>query len=65
MVDINRKKFVRHGKEWQRRWFMFSALILPVIGFLVFFVYVNVDSILMAFQQPDYSSGGLKEVYNV
>ena len=44
--------------------FVFSALILPTIGFLVFFVYVNADSILMAFQRPDYSSGSLKEIWS-
>lgn len=65
MADINERKSGLHGKGWSRKWFMFSALILPVIGFLVFFVYVNIDSILMAFQQPDYSDGGLKEVYTL
>ncbi len=33
-----------------RNLFVFSFLILPFIGFLLFYVYVNLESILMAFQ---------------
>lgn len=42
---------------------MFSALVIPTLFFLVFFVYVNFDSLLMAFQRPDYSSGTLAEKF--
>ena len=34
--------------------FMASFLVLPIISFLVFWLYVNLDSILMAFQRPLY-----------
>lgn len=43
----------------KRNWWLFviSFLILPVINFFVFYVFVNFDSFLMAFQRPVYGSG--------
>ena len=33
--------------------FYASFMIVPVIAFLVFYVYVNIDSFVMAFQKPE------------
>lgn len=34
------------------KWFILSFMIIPVISFLLFYVYVNIDSFIMAFQKP-------------
>lgn len=53
--------------------FIWSMLALPLLNLLVFWVYVNIDSILMAFQKVDYANGGVevwtldnfKEIYRM
>lgn len=40
--------------KMSRNVFMFAFLALPVLNFLVFYLYVNLDSFLMAFQRPKY-----------
>lgn len=41
--------------------FIWGMLAIPILNFLVFWVYVNFNSILLAFQNIDYAGGG--EVY--
>ena len=41
--------------------FIWGMLAIPILNFLIFWVYVNVDSILLAFRNVDYANGG--EVY--
>lgn len=41
--------------------FMASFLVLPIINFLIFFVYTNINSLVMAFQRPIYD--GAREMY--
>jgi len=41
----------------QKKFFIFMMLVLPITHFLVFFVYVNIDTILLAFQRFDYYEG--------
>ncbi len=53
------------SSKTKRKLFVFSALALPTIGFLIFFVYVNAKSIFMAFQRPVYMDNGLKEVFSL
>lgn len=50
----------KRGKKFQlkRTIFIWSMLFIPILNFLVFWLYVNFDSILLAFQNIDYSSGG-------
>ncbi len=55
----NRTKGPRLSKEKrrtirQRRIFIWSFLGLPILSFLVFYVYANFNSIVMAFQRPVY-----------
>lgn len=57
-------KKVKNQGERSRKLFMFSALIVPTLFFLIFFVYVNFDSLLMSFQRPDYSTGELVEKFS-
>lgn len=53
--------------------FIWSMLALPLANLLVFWVYVNFDSILMAFQKIDFANGGVevwtldnfKEIYHM
>ena len=35
------------------KWFILSFMIIPVVSFLLFYVYVNLDSFIMAFQKPE------------
>ncbi len=65
MADKKGKGILRFDNKTMRLGFMVSALALPTVGFLLFFVYVNADSILMAFQRPDYSSGKLIERWSL
>ena len=37
-------------KNWRKIVFLVSMLILPVAQWLVFWLYVNIDSVLIAFQ---------------
>ena len=57
MANSKDEKSFTANKDFQRNGFVFSALILPIIGFLIFFVYVNARSVLMAFQRPTYKNG--------
>lgn len=57
-------KKVKNQEERSRKLFMSSALIVPTLFFLVFFVYINFNSLLMAFQRPDYSTGALVEKFS-
>ena len=43
------------ANKWKRAGFILSFTILPTITFLVFYVYVNFDSVIMAFQQNGHS----------
>ena len=53
--------------------FIWSMLAIPILHFLVFWVYVNLDSILLAFRNIDYAGGGneywtidnFKQVYSM
>ena len=47
---LEKFKQVIFSKKNKDRAFIFLMLLLPVAQFAVFYVYVNVDSILMAFQ---------------
>lgn len=41
----------------QKKFFIFMMLVLPIAHFMVFFVYVNIDTILLSFQRFDYYTG--------
>ncbi len=36
--------------SWQRKLFIFSLVIIPLVQFLIFYIYVNFNSFVMAFQ---------------
>ena len=55
-VDTQRKA-LRWKKKFDRNFFVFCFLVFPVVNFLIFYLYVNVDSFLMAFQRPVYNQG--------
>ncbi|MDD6995408.1 MAG: sugar ABC transporter permease [Candidatus Borkfalkiaceae bacterium] len=66
MTDTTEGKRVKKSDAQKREklWFMISVLALPTLGFLVFFVYVNFNSFLMAFQRPVYTDTGLVEKFS-
>lgn len=45
------RKKVKKTTRWPRVLFILSFIILPTLNFLIFYVYLNFSSILMAFQQ--------------
>lgn len=47
----------KRKKIWRTRLFVISFLALPVLNFLIFYVYVNFDSFFMAFQRPTTGNG--------
>lgn len=49
----------------QKAIFMISFLALPIINFLIFYVYVNFSSITMAFQKTVYQDGQLVDVWTL
>ncbi len=51
-ATISRSIKKKKRNTWQENLFILYCLILPVVSFLVFYVYVNFDSFLMAFQRP-------------
>jgi ABC-type sugar transport system permease subunit len=55
-IDEQRKK-LRWKKRFDRNFFVFCFLAFPVLNFLVFYLYVNIDSFVMAFQRPVYGQG--------
>lgn len=52
---------VEKKRDKQRDFFVFCFLAFPMLNFLVFYLYVNLDSFLMAFERPNYA-GGVKSV---
>ena len=54
LVNINKKKSLLNNKR--RLTFYILGVIWPVAQFLVFYLYVNFNSILLSFQQLDYES---------
>ena len=56
---------VQQDKERKKRkimdgLFYASFMIIPLVAFLVFYLYVNIDSFIMAFQKPNDAGDGLK-----
>ena len=51
-VSLGKKKKI----NWIHILFIVSFMIIPVVQFLLFYVYVNISSIFMAFQRPENGS---------
>ncbi len=49
----------------RERWFVASILFIPIISFLVFWLYVNFDSLLLAFQREEYGANGMQLVFTL
>lgn len=49
-------------RKRQKRFFIFVMLALPILQFLIFFVYVNIDTIILSFQKFDYNAGSYRFV---
>lgn len=53
---------VKIKNPWKIKLFIFCMLALPIAQFLVFTVYINIDGILMTFQNVDFSTNEEKFV---
>lgn len=56
-----KKKMTRKQKKLL---FVWGMLALPLLQWLIFFVYVNIDSILMSFQAMNYTTGKIEWTLN-
>lgn len=61
-------KAIKTRKKWTRKQkrllFIWGMLALPLLQWLIFFVYVNIDSILMSFQTLNYKTGAMEWTLN-
>ena len=69
MEKINQQKDVIFGKkkkEWVKIGFLVSMFVIPVLNFLVFYIYTNIDGFLLSFQKPDksFTLDNFKWVFN-
>ncbi len=48
------------NKNWKRNLFIFSLLIVPLLHFLVFWLYINAETISLAFMEWDFFSNSYK-----
>lgn len=58
------KKRKRWTRKQKRLLFIWGMLALPLLQWLIFFVYVNLDSILMSFQTMNYKTGAMEWTLN-
>ncbi len=67
MKEVPRPKKVQtyHEVKTQRKLFVASFLALPILSFFVFFVYTNIDGVLMAFKHEVTVDGVLKEEWSL
>ena len=45
-METSKKKY-----QWKRALFIVGMILVPILHFLIFYLYVNLDSVLMAFQK--------------
>lgn len=55
----------RNRAKRQENLFVASILAIPILFFLVFWLYVNLDSLALAFQRPEYDSTGRHYVFTL
>ena len=55
--NVQVKKGYYATRKRQQMWFLIALCIIPLINFAIFWVYVNLKTILLTFQQYDSSSG--------
>lgn len=59
--DIANKKSGKGlSRKTKRTLFIIGMLAIPLLQWLVFFVYVNIDSVLMSFQTMNYKTGAME-----
>ena len=47
---------MKNKRKWDRIFFMACFLVIPMLNFLIFYLYTNINSFLMAFERPVYNS---------
>ena len=65
--DIALQKISPNKQKKTARFFVFSFLVLPIINFIIFYLYVNIDSFIMAFQTKAFNpvTYELEEVFTL
>lgn len=58
LAPKNKKPSSTHKRKLREKAFYWSVVILPLIHFLLFYVYVNINSILLAFKQYTVDASG-------
>ena len=56
-VTVVNKPKKKKKTNWRKLLFVWGMLAIPLIHFLIFFVYVNIDSVVMTFQMVDLNKG--------
>ena len=66
IVGVDKALMAQKRKvKWRKRLFVASILIIPIINFLIFWLYVHIDALILAFQKEDYSTGNLKLLFTM
>ena len=55
VFQLDTSSFARRKRA--RKFFIFAMLFIPMLHFFVFFVYVNINTIVLSFQRYDYNLG--------
>ncbi len=64
MKAMKKTKTRRWSRKQKRLLFIWGMLALPLLQWLVFFVYVNIDSVVMSFQTMNYKTGQIEWTLN-
>lgn len=62
--ETEQRKRLKRKKQFDKNFFVFCFLAFPTLNFLIFYLYVNLDSFAMAFQRPVYGQGYGKTDWN-
>ena len=52
-----KKNSIKLKGSWKKNLFIFSFMIYPVLNFIVFFIYINFNSVIISFQTFNYNLG--------
>lgn len=59
-----KKEHKKMSRKTKRLLFIWGMLAIPLLQWLVFFVYVNIDSVIMSFQTMNYNTGKIEWTLN-
>lgn len=59
-----KKEHKKMSRKTKRLLFIWGMLAIPLLQWLIFFVYVNIDSVIMSFQTMNYNTGKIEWTLN-